>query len=257
MADMKSPVDHVLAKRLRDARRARGMSLRTLGLQLGVSGSLVHLWERGRLAVKDVYVPRLSDFLQVPLQLRVTEDSRHRHAMLEPPTSSAIVVVGTIGDGGVVQLDDQQAVAGSDLLMGLRVQASNLPGSDISRGDVVLVRQQRLVDRPEDERFRGVVITTSGTAVYGDLYWNMDPFRIEENTIVCMSEAKCITVPVGDVNVVLRKAGVLDAWTAGSLGDLTQTGGSQDLARARAPKPSRTRGRSLGRGARGKAAGQK
>jgi len=62
-----APLNHRIARRVRDLRAARGLSLDALAAQCGVSRSMISLVERGESSPTAVVLERLATGLHVPL----------------------------------------------------------------------------------------------------------------------------------------------------------------------------------------------
>lgn len=127
--------------RLRELRRQKGLSMRELGEQVGLSESTVSLYENGRRKPSHELLCRLADFFGVSVDYLLERDLFSQPSRLLP-------VYGTIRAGRPDLANEEiegwhlSDVEDADDCFYLRVQGDSMEGAGIYDGSLVLIRRQ-------------------------------------------------------------------------------------------------------------------
>lgn len=128
-------------QRLRELRKQRGLSMRELGRELGLSESAVSLYESGRRRPNHDLLCRLADYFGVSVDYLLERD------ILIPPRR-LLPIYGVIRAGGPDLANEEVEgwhvadVDEADDCFYLRVQGDSMEGAGIYDGSLVLVRRQ-------------------------------------------------------------------------------------------------------------------
>ena len=146
----------MLANKLREMRKEKGMTLETLAEKLGTSRQTIHRYENGKISnIPPEKVVLLAEALETtPSHLMGWENVREDvlgYENILPVTIKKLPILGKISCGEPVYAEEERenyiaADACLDADFCLRASGDSMVGARIFDGDIVFIRSQRSVD---------------------------------------------------------------------------------------------------------------
>ncbi len=142
-----------MSNRLKEIRKAKGLTLEMLAEKLGASKQTIHRYENGVIAnIPTDKIRMLAQSLDVtPSALMGWDDGVYAYDNIIPIEGKKLPVLGTIACGEPIYASEEYGSyisTGSDIDASfcLRAQGDSMIGARIYDGDIVFIRQQDSVD---------------------------------------------------------------------------------------------------------------
>lgn len=159
-----------MTNRIRELRKAHGLTLKELGAMLGTAESTVSHYERGSRQPDNETLFKLSEIFDESIGYILGVESRREAladliGIMPVPRMSGVPLVGTIACGEPI-LAEQNVEAIMPMPEGvradfaLRCKGDSMIGARIHDGDIVYIRQQPTVD---DGQIAAVLIDSEAT----------------------------------------------------------------------------------------------